>query len=234
MATVTLLYFGESTGSWNTITGSLTNTIAAGDTLIAAFTGINFSDLSAMTDSAGTFTKETNSFVAYSDSSSCYGGFYVQKNCAGGSHVITPPTVTGGTDGLLYIWKYSGGPATPATRTTAKVQQISSSTTLSLSSGTSPSAPVSGDAAFAIRSHENTVGSTTIFSTVPSGFTDDGQYTNGSVNLPTQACHRLLGSGGAFTATWVVNDPAIHDTIGAILVLEGPSSSGISIAWIQA
>lgn len=216
MATVTLLYFGQSTGgAYTTISGSLTNTVALGDVLIGMQVGLSAAAGTDPTDSNGTWTKQVAEYNARTGNSSTYGGFYTQLAPAAGSHVVTPQVVAGGSDGLFYLVKVSGM-TTPTIRTGQKKAQLTSAQTFSVSTAGTATA---GDLVFGIRCHENSVAlNPATFSAKPTWATDFGDYLNGGVNLPTNAGY-YVSAGGTETLSWTNIDTTITDTSGAALVL---------------
>lgn len=218
MATVTLLWHGDSTGgAYSNLIGSPTFTLAGGETLVMMFNGLSTSDQGVPTDSAGTIVKQTAAYNAWNSSSNGYGGFLTEVNAAAGSHTITPPTVVGGSFGMMMVWKVTGMPSTLQIRAAAAARQINASNIYSLTAQ-APSLPQPGDIVFGIRFHENSTGSTDAI-VQPRGWTSDAQYLNGSVNLPTDGSHFVVTKAGPLNAVWVDIDPAITDTEGAILVL---------------
>jgi hypothetical protein len=213
---VTLAYAAQSTGgAYSTISGSAAVVCAGGETLAIYCAGLSTSDIGAPTDSAGTCTKQTAAYNAFIDSSKTHGGWYTQENASAATHTITPPTIGGGSDGLIFVYKLTGMPTSLTVRTTAKASQVSNSKTLTL---TTVGSATAGDIALGGRSHENSVGSTDTI-TQPSGWTSDAQYLNGSTNLPTDVSHFTVVSTGTLSGTWTSVDNAITDTSGAILVL---------------
>jgi hypothetical protein len=215
---VSLVYAGQSIGGgWSTIAGSTTFSTVSGDAVVACFSGLAGGDQGAPTISNGvTLTKQTAAYNAFSSNSTTYGGFYLGQNPTTGSHTITQPTVTGGNDGLLMIWKITNMPATITVRTAGKVAQGTSSQTLTVTTSANVSA---NDLAFGYRSNENSVGSTSAI-VQPSGWTSDAQYLNGASNLPTDWSHfKVITGGTTLSGTWTSTDTAITDTSAAILVL---------------
>lgn len=226
---VTLAYAAQSTGSgYTTISGSAAVVCAGGETLAIYCAGLSTSDIGAPTDSAGSLTKQTAAYNAFVDSSKTHGGWYTEANASAATHTITPPTIAGGSDGLIFVYKLTGMPTSLNVRTTAKAQQVSSSTSFSLSTIGSATA---GDIALGGRTHENSVGSTDTI-TKPTGWTSDAQYLDGSVNLPTDVSHFTVVSDGTLSATWTSVDPAITDTSGAIIVLV-PAASFVPQLMLQ-
>lgn len=217
MATVTLLYFGQTTGgAYTTITGSLTNTLAAGDVLIGVQKSLSTATIVDPTDNNGTWVKQTASYVTRFDNSTSYGGFYVQLAPSSGSHVVTPQPITGGEDGLFYLVKVSGM-TTPTIRAIGqqKLQRTAAQTIAVATTG----AATAGDLIFGVRSHENSVAiNPSTFSAKPPWATDFGDYLNGGVNLPTNAGY-YVSAGGTETLSWSNIDTHITDTDGSVLVL---------------
>lgn len=215
---ISLVYAGQSIGAgWSTISGSTTFSTATGDAVVACFSGLAGADQGAPTISNGvTLTKQTAAYNAFTSNSTTYGGFYLGQNPTTGSHTITQPTVAGGNDGLLMVWKITNMPAAITVRTAGKVAQGTSSQTLTVTTAANVSA---NDLAFGYRSNENSVGSTSAI-TQPSGWTSDAQYLNGTANLPTDWSHfKVVTGGSTLSGTWTSTDTAITDTTGAILVL---------------
>ena len=214
---VTLVYAAQSTGSYSTVAGSTTFSTVSGDAIVACFSGLSSADQGAPTISNGvTLVKQTAAYNTFFDNATTYGGFYLAQNPTAGSHTITPPVVTGGSNGMIAVWKITNMPATITVRTAGKAQQRTSSQTITITTAANVNA---NDLAFGYRTHENSVGSTGTI-TQPSGWTSDAQYLNGSLNIPTDWSHLKVTSGGStLSGTWTASDTAITDTSAAILVL---------------
>lgn len=227
---VTRQYFGNSQGgAYTTIAGGLTQTVTGGAILLGLFAGIALSDAGVATDNNGTFTKEASAYTNEYSSARTYGGVQRQFNATGGSHTVTPPVIGGGTDGIFYWIEIDGLPtSTVAKYANAKIQATSAQTF----SITTDSTPAVGDLVVGIRFHENSAPSTTTFSAKPSWDQDFGSYTDGATNLPTNAGFYTVVTPGVQTLTWTVNDPAITDTTGAVIVFAG--LGGTSVAWLKA
>lgn len=224
-ATVTLLYFGQSVGgTYTTITGSLTNTLLAGDVLVAMQVALTVAAASDPTDNNGTWTKQVAEYNAKGGSGQTYGGFYTQLAPAAGSHVVTPQVIAGGSDGLFYLVRVRGM-TTPTIRTGQKKTQLTSATTFSVATA---AAATAGDLVFGVRTHENSVAiNPATFSAKPPWTTDFGDYLNGGVNLPTNAGY-YVSAGGTETLSWTNIDTTITDTSGAVLVLFDAAPSFIT------
>jgi len=223
----TLVYEAwNASGSNTVVSGSTTFTCSANDTILVGFAGLANADQGACSDSVhGTISRITGAFNAWSNSSQTYGGFAALAGVSSGSHTVTLPTVSSGEDAVFYIWRLSGLPATLSVTSKGQTHQVSSSQTCTVTTDLPVS---SGDQAFGIRFHENSVGSTDTL-TRPSGWAQEGtDILDGSVILPTNAASLSITSGSStLSGQWTSADSAITDTSAAIVVFT-PTSTGSS------
>jgi hypothetical protein len=223
--TKTLVYEAyNASGSNTVVSGSLTFTCSAGDTILVGFAGFANADQGACSDSVhGTIGRITGAFNAWSNSSQTYGGFAAIANVSAGSHTVTLPTITSGQDAVFYIWHCSGLSTTLTVTSKGKTHQVSSSKNCTVTTDLPVAA---GDQAFGMRFHENSVGSTDTL-TRPSGWAQEGtDILDGAVILPTNCASLSITSGSStLSGLWTSADNSITDTSAAIVVFT-PTSSG--------
>jgi len=219
----TLVYAANSTGAgYNVESGNQSFKCSGGETILVYFNGVQnfaYGDVGIIQpDGSGrTASRVNGAYNPFFSSGGTMGGFGQFVNAMPGTYTFVPPQVFGGSDGIVRVYIVTGAPQGVAIRTYGKLDQNNSSQTITV---TTVGVVQVGDLAFGARCHENTVGSTDTI-TPPAGWTDDIQYLNGSLNIPTDNCHLLITSGGGSTlsATWTSVDPAISDTSAAIIVL---------------
>ncbi len=215
---ITKLYEGDSTGgAWATAFGSPSFTLAGGETLLVFETAFSTAQIPVPTDSLGTIAFVAAAQNAFNGSSLTQSGIATLYNATAGTHVITQPTIASGSDGELIIAKATGMPAVGNVRTAVKNQQVSGSTTFTLTTNSTPRA---GDLAVALRLHENSVGFANAAQTnPPSGWTSLAIRNDAITNLSYQVSYMIVPADGAISATWTTADTGVTDTSGAILVL---------------
>jgi len=233
----TLVWAGNSIGSgWNTETGSLWLSLVGGETLVIYTNGVSLSDqgMVTLTNMATGATvippRWAAAFNPFFSSGATMGGYQVIANVAPGLYRINPFNVTGGSDGIVRVYKGTGFPAILNVRTAGKLEQQSSSQTITVVTAGNV---FTNDVAFGGRCHENSVGSNDTI-TPPAGWTSDIQYLNGSANLPTDVSHYVAqasDNNATLSATWTSVDPAITDTSAAVLVLV-PNATAMSFTTL--
>lgn len=228
----TVVWSATSVGSgWATDIGSATFTLAGGETILVYWNGVSNADQGTISDSVhGTLSRITAAFNAFSSSGITYSGWAAVANASSGSHTITAPTVAGGDDGLIVVYKITNMPSTLNVRTAGKIRQTTSSQTITC---TTTGAAAVGDLVFGGRVHENTVGFTDTI-TNPSGWTSDYQYLDGSRLIPTDVSSIVATSAATVSGTWVSQDTHISDTTAAIVVLVPSSASSGSTYSVSA